>query len=255
MTTQTTTTEVPAGTANVPAGSGQASGNGGVADGTGASGTPVPEGGTPGASGAGGDTPPVEGAPPAGDEPGTGEGEAAGKTGDEPTELVLPDGIEVSAEWREELGTLAASIDTLSPLARQQAIVDAGIKFRAEIEAGLASDTNERIAQWAEQAKVDPVIGGAKFDENLMVAQSAFAAYGDPELKTFLVESGLGNHPALLRWAFKVGAASREQTRVNGLSTEVKPTPANSEARMAARMDEAAQKPSGKLNKTPNIIP
>jgi hypothetical protein len=165
--------------------------------------------------------------------------------------LVLPEGVEVSAEWRAELTTLSETIDKLPPLARQQAIVDAGIKFRAEIEAQLAGDTNERIAQWAVDAKADPVIGGANFDQNLMVAQTAFAKYGDPELKSFLVDSGLGNHPALLRWAYKVGKADSEHQGVSGLGREVPPPPANSEAAQAERMAAAASKPTRKQLPTP----
>lgn len=251
MTTQTIPVETPsAPAANAgEAGSGQPGGEGGAgSDGQGAQGATGSEGGEAGASGAGGDAGAGDAGKPAGESGEPATGEAAGDKGDQaPTELVLPEGIEVSAEWRAELDTLASTIETLTPLARQQAIVDAGIKFRAEIEAQLAGDTNERIAQWAESAKADPVIGGAKFEENLMVAQQAFTTYGDPELKQFLIESGLGNHPALLRWAFKVGNASREKGVVHGLGAEAPRAPANTEAAMAERMIASASKPNKKL--------
>ena len=47
-------------------------------------------------------------------------------------------------------------------------------------------------------------------------AKKAFDQFGTPELKTFLNDTGLGNHPELVRWAFRVGGALSEDGIVKG---------------------------------------
>jgi hypothetical protein len=59
-------------------------------------------------------------------------------------------------------------------------------------------------------------MGGAKHEENLALANKAIDAFGTPELRTFLDESGLGNHPELLRAFHKAGSAISEDQLVLG---------------------------------------
>jgi len=210
---------------------------------------PGAEGGDAGAGGAGGEgAQGTEGQPTGEPEAGLVADEGGAEGGDQPLELTIPEGLEVTDAWRSEVEALAKNA-ALTPQQRAQAVIDAGVKFRQEIVDQMASDTTERIAQWAEEAKADKVIGGSNFDANLMVAQGAFVKYGDPELKQFLIDSGLGNHPAMLRWAYRVGAAGQENTQVHGLGQEAPAIPANSEAARAQRFQAAASKPIRPLAK------
>lgn len=61
---------------------------------------------------------------------------------------------------------------------------------------------------WEAEAMALPEMrnGGAE-------AVAAAAALADPETKAFLLESGLGNHPQLVKWAAKIG---RELQRLRG---------------------------------------
>ena len=62
-----------------------------------------------------------------------------------------------------------------------------------------------QVAQWGEQSKTDPEIGGAKFAENLAVAKKALDTFGSPELTQLLDSTGLGNHPEVIRAFMRAG--------------------------------------------------
>lgn len=57
---------------------------------------------------------------------------------------------------------------------------------------------------WTTQSKSDKEFGGATFDANLAQANKVFETFGTPELKQLLVDSGLSNHPEMIRWAYRV---------------------------------------------------
>ncbi len=64
--------------------------------------------------------------------------------------------------------------------------------------------------EWVAKAKADPELGGDKFDANLAVAKKAMDRFATPEFKAYLNETGLGNHPEMLRMLFKTGQAISE---------------------------------------------
>ena len=78
---------------------------------------------------------------------------------------------------------------------------------------------NQRQAlstQWAEQAKADPEFGGANLDANLGVAKQALATFGTPALVKMLDETGLGNHPEIIRAFVRAGQKIAAQPVVTG---------------------------------------
>lgn len=58
---------------------------------------------------------------------------------------------------------------------------------------------------WIEAAKVDKEFGGDKLQENMAVAKKALETFGTPELTKLLNDSGLGNHPEIIRAFFRAG--------------------------------------------------
>lgn len=70
--------------------------------------------------------------------------------------------------------------------------------------------------EWADTAKVDKEFGGDKLNENLAVAKQALDKFGTPELKQLMNESGLGNHPEVVRFFYRAGKAISEDTVVTG---------------------------------------
>lgn len=67
---------------------------------------------------------------------------------------------------------------------------------------------------WADSARSDKEYGGDKLTENLAVAQKAMNQFGSPELRTLLNESGLGNHPEIIRAFYRAGKAISEDSFV-----------------------------------------
>ena len=69
---------------------------------------------------------------------------------------------------------------------------------------------------WAEAARTDKEFGGEKLDQNLAVAKKALDAFGSPELKALLNESGLGNNPEVIRFMYRAGKQISEDNLVGG---------------------------------------
>lgn len=71
-------------------------------------------------------------------------------------------------------------------------------------------------ADWTAQAKADKEFGGEKISENLGVAKKALEQFGSPELGVLLEESGIGNHPEVIRFFYRAGKAISEDSYVGG---------------------------------------
>jgi hypothetical protein len=72
-------------------------------------------------------------------------------------------------------------------------------------------------AEWSSQTKADKEFGGDKLDENLGVAKKAFQQFATPELTKLLDETGLGDHPEVIRLMYRAGKAiSEDNTVVRG---------------------------------------
>lgn len=135
-----------------------------------------------------------------------GEGKADGKDGTAPEsyEFKAPEGVALDGDAVKEFSALAKELK-LSPEAAQRA-VDVAVKMQQK----QAERTAETVKGWAEQSKTDKEFGGDNLQQNLAVAQKAIDTFGSKELKAMLVESGLGNHPELIRFAFNAGKAISE---------------------------------------------
>lgn len=83
----------------------------------------------------------------------------------------------------------------------------------------MAEQHAAQVAQWEKDAKSDPVIGGAKYDENVATALKGVAAVADPEFRALMDQTGLGNHPAVIRAFLKVGQQIADTPVVKGTPT------------------------------------
>lgn len=68
--------------------------------------------------------------------------------------------------------------------------------------------------EWTNASRADKEFGGDKITENLAVAKKALDSFGTPELRALLNESGLGNHPEIIRFMFRAGKAISEDSYV-----------------------------------------
>jgi hypothetical protein len=147
----------------------------------------------------------------------TQEGEAAEAAAVVPDkyELVVSEGLTIDPAQLEaatpvfrELGLTNEQANKLMPVAEQFA-KSIGDNLNRQI---LESVAGERKA-WLDTAKADPDIGGQNWDASLVTAAKALDGLGFPKGSSFralLDESGLGNHPDMIRAFVQVGRAIGE---------------------------------------------
>lgn len=70
--------------------------------------------------------------------------------------------------------------------------------------------------EWQSQSRHDKEFGGAHFNENLAVAKRGLEQFGSPELTQILEQTGLGNHPAVIRAFYKMGKLLGEDKTLSG---------------------------------------
>ncbi|QPT15226.1 peptidase [Serratia rubidaea] len=127
-----------------------------------------------------------------------------------------PEKYEFSAPEGQELDANALSV--FEPIAKElglsqeqaQKLVD----IYPQLQQQQAEAWSKQVADWGEQVKADKEIGGDNFNASVGAAQRALDQFGNPELREYLNASGLGNHPALVRFCAKVGKSMAEDSIV-----------------------------------------
>lgn len=153
-------------------------------------------------------------------------------------EFSLPEGMPEGMTLEPEATSAfkeAAKADNLSQ-AQAQRYVDLAAGLVKKTLDGFGTAHSERVEQWAEQVKADPLVGGPKYDANVQVALQAVSQFGDPELTQAFKEYGLGNHPAIVRAFYRVGKAIAENSQPHGLGSESPAKPVNREQALAQRI-------------------
>jgi hypothetical protein len=146
------------------------------------------------------------------------EGEAA-KPAEKPAEAApveyefkLPEGVDLKGEALDELKAFAKEKGLTQEEA--QKLADLGAKQAQGFAAQVVAQQKEATAKWAEETTSDKEIGGDKLPENLAVAKQALDKFGSPALKALLNQSGLGNHPEVVRFMVRAGKAISEDGRI-----------------------------------------
>jgi len=139
---------------------------------------------------------------------------AAAEAAAKPVEydLKVPKGVDLKGESLDELKATAKELGLTQEQA--QRLADLGAKQAQGFAAQLVEQQKTLTAEWAEQTTADKEIGGDKLPENLGVAKKALDTFGSPALKTLLNQSGLGNHPEVVRFMVKAGKAISEDGKL-----------------------------------------
>lgn len=140
---------------------------------------------------------------------------------DDKAKTGLPEKYEFKAPEGQTLDT--ALVDEFTPLARElgltqeaaQKVVDLyAAKVLPRMQAAQQELQEQTVQKWLADAKADKELGGASFDKNATLAQKAVARFATPELKDFLNATGFGNHPEIIRFCARIGAAISESGSV-----------------------------------------
>ena len=128
-------------------------------------------------------------------------------------DFVAPEGSVYDPKVISEFSVVAKELNLSQEKA--QSVLE---KMAPAIKAQHMEQLESLKTEWLASAKSDKEFGGEKLSENLGYAKKAMDAFASPELRSLLEESGLGNHPELIRAFVKAGKAISEDTFVGGSS-------------------------------------
>jgi hypothetical protein len=122
-------------------------------------------------------------------------------------EFALPEGFSLDAEIGDQFSAMARELNL--PQEKAQALLDLATQNMQRIVEAQQSAQAQITQQWQEDSRADKEFGGAKLTENLALAERAINQF-NPELYNVLEQSGMGNHPEVIRFAYRVGKAIAE---------------------------------------------
>lgn len=144
-------------------------------------------------------------------EPAKVEGQPEGAP--ESYQFELPEGYELNPEVTEEFTAYAKELNL--PQDKAQAAVGMGVKLIESYQAKQAEAMAQQQTEWRNAVMADKEIGGPALAENLGYAAKVLDTFA-PDLRGVLDETGLGNHPALVKAFIKIGKAISEDRLVGG---------------------------------------
>lgn len=140
-------------------------------------------------------------------------------------DFALPEGVTLEAEgldaFRNVLGEFERSgqVDHAAMQALGQQLVDMHIsglqKVAQSIQESLQTQFSTLKSDWLNAVKSDPEIGGNRFDTAVEAARNFIRTHGgtdeqQAEFRQLMQESGLGNHPAMVRLLARAGLGMQE---------------------------------------------
>ena len=126
-------------------------------------------------------------------------------------ELIWPEDVSVQPEKLAAFKALAGELNL--SVSQVQKLVDFETQSARENEAKTEAQKREVIAGWARQTKA---IYGAQLDEEISFALRAANAFGGPEFRALLEDTGLGNHPIMIRTLVGIGRSISEDACPGG---------------------------------------
>ncbi len=144
---------------------------------------------------------------------GDGKGDTKGKSEETApikyAEFKLPDGFELKGDDLEKVSAFFSEKGLDQETA--QAMIDFDINRRLELAEEAKAQKEEQVQGWAKEVTDDPNLGGRFLPKTQQACARALYAFDvDGSLTGLLNETGLGNHPAVVRYLAALGAQIRE---------------------------------------------
>lgn len=128
-------------------------------------------------------------------------------------EFKMPEGYELNADLAGEFGNWAKELGL--PQDKAQAAADLGVKLVEQALVKQQEAHTAQVAEWRKATETDKEIGGPALAENLSFAARAIDTFA-PELREVFDQTGMGNHPALVKAFIRIGKAISEDQLVGG---------------------------------------
>ncbi len=171
----------------------------------------------------------TSGAEPKADEPDTRTDEEKAAEASRATLFGVPEG-EYKVDGLPE-GTVIddKAMAAVTPLAKELGLSNEGFSklanvYASEVLPGVVEKYNDDLqrevvaqhAAWGQETveliKTDPVFKGSQLKDVQQVAAKTLDRFGGDKFRSFLDETGLGNHPDMVRFAYLAGTAISEDT-------------------------------------------
>ena len=127
-------------------------------------------------------------------------------------EFTVPDGSLLEPAAVERIAAYAKAQGLSQTQA--QALVERESAAAAAIKEGQVALVEDKKGEWMETAKTDKEIGGDMFPKNAELAKRVVARYFTDAFKEALENTGLGNHPELMRGLVRIGKSMTEDQLV-----------------------------------------
>jgi len=123
-------------------------------------------------------------------------------------ELKLPDGSPLNAKALDQVASFAKEKGLTQDEA--QAILERESAVLASYVDSQKQELAQKQKEWVESIKTDKEIGGDGFNKTIEMAKRVVDRFATDSLKKALNDSGLGNHPELVRFVARIGKAMSE---------------------------------------------
>lgn len=96
------------------------------------------------------------------------------------------------------------------PQEKAQELVDLQLEVMQDFVDGQSAAWEDLRNSWVNVTKTDKEFGGANFKENLAIAKAPLTEWATPEFTSMLNETGIGDHPEMVRFMYRLGKAMKE---------------------------------------------
>jgi len=127
-------------------------------------------------------------------------------------ELKLPENSQLSADHVEKVALYAKEQKLSNEQA--QALLERENLAVSEFANRQQEEFKARTEAWLGEIKADKEIGGEAFNQNVEMAKRVVTRYATEEFRKTLDDTGLGNHPELVRVFSRIGKAMSEDQLV-----------------------------------------
>ena len=133
-----------------------------------------------------------------------------GKDGapEEYSDFTLPEGVNLDAAAVAEAIPLLKEMGATQEQA--QKLVDLQVQTMTGLMDAQSKAWTDQLGEWKNARETDAEFGKGKYDESIAIARKGMREFGEPALFAALEETGMGNHPELIRAFYRVGKAIGE---------------------------------------------
>jgi hypothetical protein len=129
-------------------------------------------------------------------------------------DFLVPEGMALNPELLGEFKGIAQGLGLQQEQA--QTLTDLGVKLTQGILLQQAQALETQKTAWKAEVLIDAEIGGDKHEAAMAQAARAVKQFVPDELKVLFDQTGIGNHPALVKAFVKIGALLKEDGVVTG---------------------------------------